>query len=258
MTILLSANTTRIPAYLCTYRKVHHNGQAGIATVLVGATTTARVNLTNSKITRNGFNATEYPGSTSAAQGDISILNEPDPDPNEDMNLLEKCQVDIDGVTTDGMYANCAGGAYMRIKDSVFSSGIEVTSGDVGPLAMDFEGDVTSSSISVETFSNTVLNVKGNVILGTSRVGFSAMNEAIPDAPFSVAVEEGGSFQTCGNKEYDIQTTESMGKGKFTWTGKFICDQTKVDVGENDVPNCEPCPLGNWGWGVHRFIDSYV
>lgn len=240
--MLLSANTTRIPAYLCTYRKVHHNGQAGIATVLVGAATPARVNVTNSEITRNGLNATTNPGSTTAAQGDIAILNEPDPNTHDDDKNLEKCQIDIDGVTTDGLHANCAGGADMRIKNSVFSSGIEVISGEDGPLTMDFEGNVTSSSISVEAFSNTVLNVKGNVKLGTSRVGFFALN-AFSDVPFSVAVEEGGSFQTCGNKEYDIQT-DSGGRGTFTWTGKFICDQTKVDVGATgNAPNCEPCPL---------------
>ena len=241
--MLLSTNTTRIP-----YRKVHHNGQAGIATVLVGAATPARVNVTNSEITRNGLNATTNPGSTHAAQGDIAILNEPDPNTHDDDKNLEKCQIDIDGVTTDGLHANCAGGADMRIKNSVFKGGISVSSGD-GPLTMDFEGNVTIShadyGISVTAFSSATLNVKGNVKLGTSRVGFVA-EKWHPNNPFSVVVEEGGSFQTCGNEEYDIQTStlvQTNGEGTLTWTGKFICDQTKVDVGTGNAPNCEPCPL---------------
>jgi len=222
-------------------RNVNNNGYTGVLTFSTG-TELSQVNVTNSEISRNFVGP--MPNSHNRGAG-ICIWA-----------IGGKCKVVYDDVTSryNNIAANAAGinsackDIDITMKDVTASNngnngwGINVGSDSA---TINLEGTITSShqgtGMLVSGFDGVILNVKGNLNLGTNDIGFSPLIEKL-DASFSVVVEEGGSFQTCGNEEYDIQT-DGEGKGTLTWTGKFICDQTKVDVGATgNAPNCEPCP----------------
>ena len=150
----------------------------------------------------------------------------------------------------------------MRLKDVGtafnYGSGISLTA-DVFASEMSLEGAVTSRFNGGKGLSMTKagdpdgftpaltfrLDVKGDVNLD-SNGDLDAPNSAgffVRDAfaSLEVVVEEGGSIQSCDNKNYDVAI--DVGKG-FTWVGDMTCNPDKSLV-NSQVPNCVPCPPGS-------------
>ena len=180
----------------------------------------------------------------------------------------QECNVNFDGVTSNanegrGIAIGCRKDAYIKMKDIEASN----NQGDVGiglgfvqaVAIVDLEGTITSSEneqvgMAVTTIvdSNVVLNVKGTVNLAknggepapdsfSSGSGFGVL---IPSGALDIVVEEGGSFQSCGNEDnaFDIEGYVSNLSGTLTWTGDFTCDPDKVQLKGGSQPNCLPCP----------------
>lgn len=178
------------------------------------------------------------------------------------------CEVDFDGVISsanengDGVSMNCNRGGEMRMKDVKttfnYGSGISLKA-NVFASTMDLEGTITSqfngkSGLAIYKTDSDAwpvnyfkLHVTGEVNLDSNGMeiaywpGFRVKGNR---SELDVVVKDGGSFQSCDNKQSDVSIAAKDG---FTWDGDLTCDPNKSTVwnpsaGHYETPNCVPCP----------------
>ena len=102
-------------------------------------------------------------------------------------------------------------------------------------------------AINVESGVDAQLIVKGEVTFSNKNYGMYSYLEA--NTKLEINVENGSTFETCGNIDYDIYgTVDATATATFSGTG-YTCDQNKVvfigdnggTVGTVDEPVCQTC-----------------
>ena len=92
----------------------------------------------------------------------------------------------------------------------------------------------SDSKLDIAVLNDSTLNLEQN------RYGFYA--NVFGGAELNVEVKENGTFETCGNIDYDV-VGYVVGAATFSGTG-YICDQNKVVFngdGTVDEPVCQDC-----------------
>ena len=99
----------------------------------------------------------------------------------------------------------------------------------------------------IDARNEAKLIVKGEVTLNSNGFGMNSFLGA--NAKLEINVENGSTFETCGNIDYDIYgTVDATATATFSGTG-YTCDQAKVvfigdnggTVGTVDEPVCQDC-----------------